>query len=218
MAIQDDILSILTQNKDKIPFDFNRKENIKNELNDIKSFYSDKQEENQDIIELFKDRFEALTGKFYKFSSNKELANLLQTVLGKDQTFFSYNNEILKFLESENFKLAKDVTQATVSLTFCDFVIARTGTIMISSHSAKGRKVISYPDIHIIIATKDQVVFDISDAINSFYEKHQDKFPSFVSFITGPSKTADIEKTLILGAHGPKKIFLFLSENKTLLL
>ena len=213
MAIQDDILLPITQNKNKVPFDFQRKEKIDKELSGIKIVYSDK-ESDKDLKSLFKERFEALTGSFFEFSSKEELAELLTKLPENNPVFFSYNKEISNLIKSSNLPVTENITNSNITVTYCDYLIARTGTIMVSSFSVIGRRVISYPDIHVIVAAKDQLVFDLSDAVEDFYSTHKNNFPSFVSFITGPSKTADIEKTLILGAHGPKKIYLFLSNDK----
>jgi L-lactate dehydrogenase complex protein LldG len=53
---------------------------------------------------------------------------------------------------------------------------------------------------------------DLQDALKSIRIKYKDDLPSMVSLMTGPSKTADIEKTMVMGAHGPKSLFLFLLE------
>ena len=44
-------------------------------------------------------------------------------------------------------------------------------------------------------------------------KKYPDNYPSMISLITGPSRTADIEKTLVMGAHGPKELYVFLIED-----
>jgi L-lactate dehydrogenase complex protein LldG len=56
------------------------------------------------------------------------------------------------------------------------------------------------------------LVYDISDSLVKFKES-QDGFPSMISFATGPSRTADIEKTLVVGVHGPKEVYCFLIDN-----
>jgi L-lactate dehydrogenase complex protein LldG len=56
------------------------------------------------------------------------------------------------------------------------------------------------------------LVDDLKDAFNAIHEKYSGKLPSMVSVITGPSRTADIEKTLVMGAHGPRELFLILVE------
>ena len=69
-----------------------------------------------------------------------------------------------------------------------------------------------YPEIHVVIAYADQLVDDLKDAFVAVQAKYSGKIPSMLSVITGPSRTADIEKTLVVGVHGPKEVFLFLIE------
>ncbi len=216
MAIREDILLPLTQNKNKIPFDFHRKERIEKNISEIdKTIYADKPE-TSNLINLLRERLEAVNGKVLEINNKEELEQALKDIEKNNgkASYFTYNNDIKDGLPNLNW--TDEITQSNTSITFCDYVIARTGTIMVSAASVKGRKVLSFPDIHIVIAEKDQIVFGLHEAIYKFNTNHKNNFPSFVSFITGPSKTADIEKTLILGAHGPKKIYLFLSNNKIL--
>ncbi len=60
------------------------------------------------------------------------------------------------------------------------------------------------------MATTDQLVFDLSDGLRMLSDKYGKNMPSMVNIATGPSRTADIEKTLVLGAHGPKEVYVFL--------
>jgi L-lactate dehydrogenase complex protein LldG len=53
-------------------------------------------------------------------------------------------------------------------------------------------------------------VYDVKDAIALLQDKYREQMPSMISFATGPSRTADIEKTLVVGAHGPKEVYCFL--------
>ena len=99
-----------------------------------------------------------------------------------------------------------------VGVTGCEYLIARLGSVMISSRQDSGRRLNVYPEIHIIIAYTHQLVEDLKDAIAAIREKYTNKLPSLISVITGPSRTADIEKTLVMGAHGPKELFVFFTE------
>jgi L-lactate dehydrogenase complex protein LldG len=99
----------------------------------------------------------------------------------------------------------------SVGVTSCEFVIARLGSIMVSSKNS--RKLNVYPDIHVVIAHSHQLVNDLKDAFEAVQAKYSGKFPSMLSVITGPSRTADIEKTLVMGAHGPRELFLILVES-----
>ncbi len=95
------------------------------------------------------------------------------------------------------------------SLTGCEFLIARTGSILVSSGSDRSRLTSVYPPVHIVVASKNQLVFDLEDAFKTVKTKYGKKPPSMFSVITGPSRTADIEKTLVMGAHGPRELFCF---------
>ncbi len=96
------------------------------------------------------------------------------------------------------------------SVTSCEYLIARTGSIVMSSAQQQGRTVSVYAPVHICIAYVDQLVYDIKEGIQLLKEKYKDNLPSMITFATGPSRTADIEKTLVVGVHGPKEVYLFL--------
>jgi L-lactate dehydrogenase complex protein LldG len=64
-----------------------------------------------------------------------------------------------------------------------------------------------------VVAFAHQIVPEFIDAFDVIRERYQGEMPSMISTITGPSRTADIEKTLVLGAHGPKEIVLFLLQD-----
>jgi L-lactate dehydrogenase complex protein LldG len=67
-----------------------------------------------------------------------------------------------------------------------------------------------YAPVHICIAKTSQVVYEVKDAIQFLQKKYGDNLPSMISFATGPSRTADIEKTLVVGVHGPKEVYCFM--------
>ena len=91
-------------------------------------------------------------------------------------------------------------------------LVARTGTIVLSALNS-GRITSVYAPVHICIAYTSQLVYDISDALSWLVQKYGSNLPSFISFATGPSRTADIEKTLVVGVHGPKEVYLFLIDD-----
>ena len=105
-----------------------------------------------------------------------------------------------------------DFISMQAGITGCEFLIARTGSVMVSSASESGRQMNVFPPIHLIVAHVSQMVELVEDAMIAIQKKYGDQLPSTISTITGPSRTADIEKTLVLGAHGPKKLVVFLSK------
>ncbi len=105
------------------------------------------------------------------------------------------------------------VTSADVSIVLCDVLVARTGSVLLSSRLASGRTLPIFPSYNIIIASTRQLVMDIQDGFAAIRKLYDGNFPSMVNLNTGPSRTADIEKTLVLGAHGPREVYVFLIDN-----
>jgi len=71
-----------------------------------------------------------------------------------------------------------------------------------------------YPPIHIVIAKASQLVWDLKDSLAYMQKRYGQEIPTMISTITGPSRTADIEKRLVLGAHGPKELYVLLLEDR----
>ena len=88
--------------------------------------------------------------------------------------------------------------------------MAQTGSILVSSQTCGGRALSILPHVHVVIATLDQLVPTLTDALALVRERYSGSLPSMLSFITGPSRTGDIERILVLGAHGPKELILML--------
>ncbi|MDD5200901.1 MAG: LUD domain-containing protein [Terrimicrobiaceae bacterium] len=105
-----------------------------------------------------------------------------------------------------------DIESADAAITGCDCLVAQTGSVLVTSRSAGGRVLSVLPPHHVILATRDQIVGDISDAYAAVRRNHGGEAPAFLSFITGPSRTGDIERILVLGAHGPKRLTILLSD------
>jgi L-lactate dehydrogenase complex protein LldG len=95
-------------------------------------------------------------------------------------------------------------------ITACEGGVAQTGSILVSSRTCGGRGLSILPHVHIVVLAVDQVVATVGDALHLTRARAEGRMPSMLSFITGPSRTGDIERILVLGAHGPKELFVFL--------
>lgn len=102
-----------------------------------------------------------------------------------------------------------ELEKCDVGISECDALIAQTGTVLVTSRSAGGRALSCLPPHHVVIARREQLVPDLPAALALVKQKYAGNFPSMISFITGPSRTGDIERILVLGAHGPKKLTIF---------
>ncbi len=103
-----------------------------------------------------------------------------------------------------------DLETCDAGITACECIVAQTGSILVSSATCGGRGLSILPHAHVVIATVDQIVPALADAFEAMRDRHAGRMPSMLSFITGPSRTGDIERILVLGAHGPKELFLIL--------
>ncbi|MBM3860212.1 MAG: hypothetical protein FJ395_11250 [Verrucomicrobia bacterium] len=102
------------------------------------------------------------------------------------------------------------VREADLGVTACECLVAQTGSIIVACRSAEERALSSLPPVHLVVARRSQIVLDLDTALGLLRERYGNDFPGTISVISGPSRTADIEKVLVLGAHGPKRLALHL--------
>ncbi len=169
-----------------------------------------------DLSVMFAEEFTRLLGKFAFFLDHIELVKQLEAIIRQQQWKEIYcAEEGLKYLLQKNgfsHFTEKSLALCDVALTTCEVLIARTGTIVMSSAQPEGRTASVYAPVHVCIAESSQVVFDVDDAMQFLKEKYGIHIPSLITFATGPSRTADIEKTLVVGVHGPKEVYCLLAD------
>jgi L-lactate dehydrogenase complex protein LldG len=95
-------------------------------------------------------------------------------------------------------------------LTECECLVAQTGSVCMTSRSSGGRALSVLPPHHLVIARTSQLEPDLTAAYELLARKYINDYPSFITFATGPSRTGDIERILVLGAHGPKWVTILL--------
>jgi L-lactate dehydrogenase complex protein LldG len=176
-------------------------------------------QEYSDLLEvLFAEQLTLVAGKFIFCEDEFQfIENLLLLAEEKSwRKIYCWEPELQEKLNQYEFPFYStdtDFIQAEVGITLCESLVARNGSILISNSNAAGRRLSIYPHYHIVVAYTSQLVLDLKDAFKILKNKYEDKIPSLVSNITGPSRTADIEKTLVLGAHGPKELIVFLLDD-----
>lgn len=166
----------------------------------------------------FAKQFSAVKGKFVFCEDELDLVeNLLlladQFTLRK---MYAWEPQLQKLLDNYDFPYYStdtDFEKADAGITGCEALIARNGSILISNGTPMGRRLSIFPHIHVVIAYTSQLLPDIKDGLELMKVKYNHNLPSMISLITGPSRTADIEKTLVLGAHGPRELFVFLMDD-----
>lgn len=174
-------------------------------------------EESPDIN--FAQELTSAGGLFIYCESEEEVINGIKFLMSdrKWENIFALEPAIVSILEKGQITFFSDhdqLTQAYVGMTGCESLVARLGSIMVSTGQMAGRQIFIFPEIHIVLAYSSQLVPDLKDAVVKLKKKYDQRMPSMVTLITGPSRTADIEKTLVMGAHGPKELYVFLLEDR----
>ena len=173
----------------------------------------------EEMLEQFIERQENLSGEVIVCANLGDLAAKLFTVL-KDfepssclyhtdpliNDVFNTKPELKEFFDPSDISRisSPDFSHYQAGLTAVDFLAARTGSLVINSLSAGGRRLSVLPPVHIALARESQLVPSLDAAMA---QMPGDKMSwSYATIITGPSRTSDIEKKLVLGAHGPKRL------------
>lgn len=172
----------------------------------------------KDLEIEFAENFTSLLGKFSFCLDEKDLAQQLKALVAakKLTSIFCNEDQIKTELTKNGFNQFNTTNLAAcgASITGCELLIARTGSILMTSAEKSGRTASVYAPIHICIAYTDQLVYDIKEALQLLKEKYIN-LPSLITLATGPSRTADIEKTLVVGVHGPKEVYVFLVDKSS---
>lgn len=165
----------------------------------------------------FKENLEKINGNVHLFLSENELFAELKLFLERFNPADIYCNEtaIQKQLNHSQIhysEYSENHKNIEVGITDCEFLIAHTGSAMVSSAQKGGRQLFVYPSVHVIVAKKSQIVEYLENAYSAIQNKYRENLPSQIAIITGPSRTADIEKTLVMGAHGPRELWVFVAD------
>ena len=170
---------------------------------------------NPSLSQEFKTNLELIGGQVILCKTKSEITDQVKLICeGKkqdklfcpDPVFQNLLNGIVK-TESEE----TDFLSLNIGLTGCEFLVAHLGSVLISSAQISGRRLNVFPETHIVVAHEGQIVDYLDSAIEKLQEKYKNKLPSVISNITGPSRTADIEKTLVMGMHGPKSLVVIVA-------
>ncbi|MGO4886157.1 lactate utilization protein C [Anaerobacillus sp. MEB173] len=115
-------------------------------------------------------------------------------------------------LGNENIKIAE---RAGIGITFSDYTLAESATVILTTAPGKGRSVSLLPNAFIALIPKSTIVPRLTQVTDSIHENYQenDQISSCIKFISGPSNSADIELNLVVGVHGPvKAIYIIIDD------
>lgn len=104
----------------------------------------------------------------------------------------------------KNKDIKEELKDVDLGISYANFLIADTGSVVLTSSEDEPRLLSLLPEFNIVLSTSNEIIEKLEDAIDLI------KTEKCVTVITGPSRTADIEKVLITGVHGPKKLIVFI--------
>jgi L-lactate dehydrogenase complex protein LldG len=174
----------------------------------------------EEQLALFAKNAAELKADFQLFASRDELKIALATISAAENwnRIASHRGELtdsvsgslgLPIFFTDKHYDVHELEMCDAGISECDALVAQTGSVLVTNRSAGGRALSVLPPHHIVLARREQLVADLAAAFELLQQKYFANYPSMISFITGPSRTGDIERILVLGAHGPKKLTIF---------
>lgn len=166
----------------------------------------------QDLLSTFKSELESLGGEVAICAGVNEQVHYLNQLKEKRgwPIVGCLDPGLKELLDSFGINVEEIdpvVEEVEAGVTRCEALVSLTGSVLVSSMGGSGRRMNVFPSVHIVLAKKSQLVESISDGFGVIEKKYPLQ-PSQISLVTGPSRTADIEKTLVMGAHGPKELIV----------
>ena len=113
-------------------------------------------------------------------------------------------------------RLRQYAVDSYIGVTSADYCMADTASLVMLTRPGQGRAVSLIPSIHIGVIYLDQIIWDLKELyalLGSESEGRQGGLTNCMTFISGPSKTADVEATMVHGAHGPREVYVYVIEN-----
>lgn len=163
------------------------------------------------IVQLAKERPSHITAPALH-KTKEEVAKLLSQHLNKNVP--PDPAEITKIAREE---MRKYFMEADIGISGANLAVAESGTLCIVSNEGNARLATSLPPVHIAIVTTEKFVDSLEQAASLvkalIIASSGMKMTAYVSFITGPSRTTDIEKELVIGVHGPQEVHIIILDN-----
>lgn len=173
-------------------------------------------------LERFKQRIAAVGGQCVTVRDEREAASALAAILSEIGARHAVGSDaplverVLSTIQDIEVKTIETCSRAElfdcdVGITTAQWGIAETGTLVLESGHEKNRLLSLVPPVHVALLPIDRMCDTIAEALASL-NRGTDTASRAVTFITGPSRTSDIELTLTIGVHGPQSLYAILLE------
>lgn len=171
-----------------------------------------------DLADRFLAKLEAAAATVARVSAEDRVVAEIEAYLdrnGLDKKIVAGDEAVLRQLDwSPGFTVEQRVPRGddVIGLTSALCGIAETGTLMLTSAAGRPTSLNFLPDYHVVVLHRAQLVARMEDAWDKL-RAEAGAMPRTVNFISGPSKTADVEQTVEYGAHGPRCLHVVLIED-----
>ena len=159
-------------------------------------------------IRGFKENVESVAGHCVITTDVPDVLKQILADLGAQRVAVSDAPELAGF---GSIPSASDLFDFEVGITRAQAAIAETGTIVLDSSCERNRLVSVVPPVHIAIVAASRIYATLADVL-AMLQSGEEVSP-VITFITGPSRTADIELTLTIGVHGPQELYVIIDES-----
>jgi len=144
----------------------------------------------------------------HKICQYHQLMDKLPIILPKVRFYTERLGSENRFSRQRN---SRNIAKVDLAITGAEYLIADTGTIVLTTNPDASRQMSLLPRAHLVLATNDQIYPNMATLFNQIESTLiPGHLPTALTLITGPSRTADIEKVLIKGAHGPMRQLTFI--------
>jgi len=166
------------------------------------------------LVELFKQSLEAVNGHCIVVQSEDEIVQEVTRILGDREPRIAISDApaLERLLQVRPW--TGNIFDYDVGITTAQAAIAETGTLVLDSACERHRLVSLVPPVHIAIVNASSIFQTLGEAL-AFIHQNGNISPA-VTFITGPSRTADIELTLAIGVHGPQELYVIVNQGPSL--
>ena len=168
------------------------------------------------LVERFIDELERVAGKAQRAGSDEHALELVLEILrahkahtvALSQFALGQKLDLASRLRHEGYELVngREIARADIGISGADLAVAETGSLLIGREE-NYELVTALPPVHIALIRTDQIVETLDEAF-AYCQRELERAPQNFLFITGPSRTADIELTPVIGVHGPQELLV----------
>ncbi|GAB6181904.1 lactate utilization protein [Desulfotomaculum defluvii] len=172
------------------------------------------------LYKEFKEKAEALAAEVYRVSNTNEAHKLVSKLIGElkiskvvyapaelveavDIKAIGDNTGVTMTFED----LRQNAADAGLGISQLDYAIAETGTLAGNATSIESRMVSILPPIHMAFVRTANLLPNLIETVAT-YNRNLGELPRYLTFVSGPSRTSDIERVLTIGVHGPGRLII----------